>query len=63
MKYKYSVVRLPTTTKDKFKERATRLSKLFGKKIPMTKMLDYLASQENIYPDDFSRYIKGKRRK
>lgn len=63
MAYKYSMVRMPVTAKINFKDRASKLSKLYGRRIPLTRLFEFISQQESIEPIEFSKFIKGKKRK
>ena len=59
----YKFIRVNDITKQNFVRRKDNLSKLFGRKIPMTKLLQFVSEQETIYPEDFAKKIMGKKRR
>lgn len=59
----YRIIRITDITKQNFMKRRDNLSRLFGKRIPMTKLLEFLSEQESIYPEDFASYIKIKKKR
>lgn len=58
----YRFIRVTDATKQNFAKRKENLSKLFGKRIPMTKLMEFISEQESIYPEDFVKFYKGKRK-